>query len=67
MEIKLLSALTILPISSKPVYNSSVYLENGKIVEIGPTDSLLKKYNNVKKTDLGKESCFRDLLMHIRI
>ncbi len=54
MENKLLSALTILPISSKPVYNSSVYLENGKIVEIGPTDSLLKKYNNVKKTDLGK-------------
>ena len=48
MERKLLSAQTILPISSKPIYNSSVYLQNGKIAEIGPTDSLLKKYKNVK-------------------
>jgi len=54
MERKLLSAQTILPISSKPIYYSSVYLENGKIAEIGPTDSLLKKYKNVKHNDLGK-------------
>ncbi len=54
MERKLLSAQTILPISSKPIHNSSVYLEYGKIAEIGPTDSLLKKYKNVKHNDLGK-------------
>lgn len=54
MQKKLLSAQTILPISSKPIYNSSVYIENGKILEIGPTDSLVSKYKDVRHTDLGK-------------
>ncbi len=54
MQKKLLSAKTILPISSEPIYDSSVYIENGKIAEIGPTDDLLLKYENVRHTDLGK-------------
>lgn len=54
MERKLLSAKTILPISSMPIHDSSVYLEKGIIVEIGPTDAMVKKYQNIRHIDLGK-------------
>ncbi|NIT14118.1 MAG: amidohydrolase family protein [Candidatus Dadabacteria bacterium] len=54
MKRKLLSAQTILPISSKPLSNSSVFIEDGKIVEIGPTADLIQKYEGVRHTDLGK-------------
>ena len=54
MEKKLLSAATILPISSKPIHNSSIYIERGKIKEIGPTEALLKKYRNIRHIDLEK-------------
>ncbi len=54
MKRKLLSAQTILPISSQPVHNSSVFIEDGTIVEIGPTKQLINKYEGVRHTDLGK-------------
>ncbi len=54
MKRKLLSAETILPISSKALNNSSVFIEDGKIVEIGPTSSLLNKYEGIRHTDLGR-------------
>lgn len=53
MKKLLLSANTILPISSKPLKNSSVYIEDGKIKDIGSQDQLKNKYKKVKQINLG--------------
>lgn len=50
----LISADIILPISSEPIKDSAVYIEAGKIKDIGSKYQLKKKYKNLKHIDLGK-------------
>jgi len=49
----LISANTILPISSKPLKNYAIYIEDGKIQDIGSQSELKKKYLKVKQINLG--------------
>jgi len=50
----LLSAETVLPVSSKPLSSSSVLVSRGKIRDIGKTSALRKRYKGVSEIDLGK-------------
>ena len=50
----LISAGTILPVSSKPLKNGSVLIADGKIGEIGKSAVLRKRYGSVNEIDLGK-------------
>lgn len=50
----LLSAETVLPVSSKPLRNSSVLVSRGKITDIGKSAVLRKRYKGVSEIDLGK-------------
>ena len=50
----LLSTETILPVSSKPLTNSSVLVFRGKISDVGKTSALRKRYKGVSEIDLGK-------------
>ncbi|GJM15670.1 MAG: metal-dependent hydrolase [Thermodesulfobacteriota bacterium] len=49
----LISASTILPISSKPLKNCAVYIEDGKIKDIGSQSELKKRYHKVEQINLG--------------
>lgn len=49
----LLSAETVLPVSSKPLNKSSVLVSRGKIRDIGKTSVLRKRYKGVSEIDLG--------------
>ncbi|HKQ33042.1 MAG TPA: amidohydrolase family protein, partial [Thermodesulfobacteriota bacterium] len=49
----LLSAETVLPVSSKPLSNSSVLVSHGKIRDIGKTSALRKRWGGVSEIDLG--------------
>ena len=50
----LLTAETVLPVSSKPLKNASVLISDGKIREIGKSAALRKRYKGVLERDLGK-------------
>jgi aminodeoxyfutalosine deaminase len=50
----LLSAGTVLPVSSKPLRNASVLIAGGKIKEIGKSSLLRKRYGNINEIDLGQ-------------
>jgi len=50
----LLSAETVLPVSSKPLRNSSVFVSRGKIKDVGKSAALRKRYKGVSELDLGK-------------
>lgn len=50
----ILSAETVLPVSSEPIENCAVAISEGKIVDIGPPALLTKKYSNFKHRKLGK-------------
>jgi len=50
----LLSADTILPISSEPIKQCSLLIDDGKIRDIGKSSLLRKKYKGVKEVNLGK-------------
>ncbi len=49
----ILTAETVLPISSKPLKNASVLITDGKIREIGKSAALRKRYKGVIERDLG--------------
>jgi len=49
----LLSAETVLPVSSKPLSSSSVLVSHGKIKDIGKTSALRKRWKGVSEIDLG--------------
>ncbi|MGI9553482.1 MAG: amidohydrolase family protein, partial [Thermodesulfobacteriota bacterium] len=53
MSNKILSAETILPVQSEPLFSSSVALSEGTIVDIGPRDTIRRKYADFSETDLG--------------
>lgn len=48
-----ISAETILPISSKPSFKKAIVIENGTIIDIGSENILKKKYSNYKYLNLG--------------
>lgn len=50
----LLSAETVLPVSSKPLSNSSVLVSRGKVRDIGKSAALRKRYKGASEIDLGK-------------
>ena len=50
----ILSAETVLPISDGPLNDSAVAISGGKILELGNTRSISKKYRNFKHVRLGK-------------
>lgn len=50
----LLSAETVLPVSSKPLINSSVLISRGKIKDFGKSSVLRKRYKGASEIDLGK-------------
>ena len=50
----ILSAETILPISSEPIKNSAVAISDGKIVDIDKIKEITKKYNDFTHIKLGK-------------
>ena len=50
----LLSAETVLPVSSEPLKNSSVLISHGKIRDVGKSSVLRKRYKGVIEIDLGK-------------
>lgn len=50
----ILSAETVLPVSSKPLKNASLLISDGKIRDIDKSAALRKRYKGVKETDLGK-------------
>lgn len=54
MKKLLLSAETVLPVSSKPLNNASLLIADGKIREIGGSSVLRKSYGGVNEIDLGK-------------
>jgi 5-methylthioadenosine/S-adenosylhomocysteine deaminase len=49
----ILTAETVLPVSSKPLKNASVLISDGKIREIGKSVALRKRYKGVIERDLG--------------
>jgi 5-methylthioadenosine/S-adenosylhomocysteine deaminase len=49
----ILTAETVLPVSSKPLKNASVLISGGKIREIGKSAALRKRYKGVIERDLG--------------
>lgn len=49
----ILTAETVLPVSSKPLKNASVLITDGKIREIGKSAALRKRYKGVIERDLG--------------
>jgi cytosine/adenosine deaminase-related metal-dependent hydrolase len=49
----ILSAETVLPLSSKPLKNASVLISDGKIREIGKSAALRKRFKGVIERDLG--------------
>ena len=51
---RILTAETILPIESEPLYNSSVVISGDRIIDIGPKDHIRKRYEKFSETDLGK-------------
>lgn len=53
MEKIVITAETILPISSPSIKKAAVLIANGKIREIGEATSLKKKYKSIKTLDLG--------------
>ncbi|MDA2919793.1 amidohydrolase family protein [Desulfobacterota bacterium AH_259_B03_O07] len=50
----IISADTILPISSPPLRESALFIVNGKIHDIGQLNQLKKKYPKINKIDLGE-------------
>lgn len=50
----LISADTILPISSEPLKDSALVVEDGKIKDIGKASQLRKEYKAIKEINLGK-------------
>ena len=50
----LLSAETVLPVSSKPLSNSSVLVSRGKVRDVGKSAALRKRYKGASEIDLGK-------------
>jgi len=53
MKTFILSAGTVLPVSSKPLSGASVLVSDGKIREVGKTTALLKKHPGVPEIKLG--------------
>ena len=53
MKTFILSAGTVLPVSSKPLTGASVLVSNGKIREVAKTTALLKKHAGVTEIKLG--------------
>ncbi len=49
----ILTAETVLPLSSKPLKNASVLISDGKIREIGKSAALRKRFKGVIERDLG--------------
>ncbi|MEQ9617617.1 MAG: amidohydrolase family protein [Deltaproteobacteria bacterium] len=54
MDKLILSARTVLPVSSKPLKNVSLLVAGGKIREIGKTDIIRRRNKSVKELDLGE-------------
>jgi cytosine/adenosine deaminase-related metal-dependent hydrolase len=54
MESIILSAETILPVSSAPFTNGAVLVKDGKIREVGKADEIKKRHGSVHELDLGK-------------
>jgi len=54
MEKTLITAETVLPISSPPIKKGAVLLVNGRIKKIGKASKLKKAYKNIETLDLGK-------------
>jgi 5-methylthioadenosine/S-adenosylhomocysteine deaminase len=50
----ILTAETVVPVSSKPLRNASVFISGGKIREVGKPGVLRKKYKGAQEMDLGK-------------
>ena len=50
----ILSAETILPVTSKPLKNSAVAISDGEIIDIDKVKVITKKYNNYRHIKLGK-------------
>ena len=50
----ILTAETILPIESDPLYNGSIVISGERIIDLGPSDQIRHKYKNFSETDLGK-------------
>lgn len=51
---KLLFAKFILPISSDPIENGGILIDQGEIKEVGKSESLLQKYSSIEREDLGE-------------
>jgi len=49
----LISADTILPISSEPLKGGALYIEDGKIQDIGSVSQLKSKFSRIKHIELG--------------
>jgi 5-methylthioadenosine/S-adenosylhomocysteine deaminase len=49
----LISADTILPISSEPLKGGALYIEDGKIRDIGSVSQLKSKFSRIKHVELG--------------
>ena len=49
----LISADTILPISSEPLYDHALIIKDGKIADIGPASALRKNNKGIKEINLG--------------
>lgn len=54
MDKLILSAQTILPVSSKPLKNVSILVAGGKIHEIGKTDIIRRRNKSVNELNLGE-------------
>ncbi|MCL4245928.1 MAG: amidohydrolase family protein [Candidatus Dadabacteria bacterium] len=54
MKTFILSAGTVLPVSSKPINGASVLVSDGKIREVSKTGALLKKHAGIPEIKLGK-------------
>ena len=52
MKVYLISADTILPISSDPIHNGSILISNGIINDVGTRKNLKKKYDKVQEINL---------------
>ena len=54
MKKLLISAETILPVSSEPLKGSAVVISNGKIEDIGNVSKLRKSYKGIEELNFGK-------------
>lgn len=59
---ELISAKYLLPMNGEPIQNGAMVIEDGKIIEVGKTDDLVRHYPQAKKEDFPQHALMPGLI-----